>query len=285
MVGGAKGTFQTIKEKYYGMTYEERLEHPCEIWSHGTNDRGYGKCSNPETKKTTYAHRYTLEMLDGPAPEGKNVACHGPCNNKLCLIHIRWGDGRDNFMDQYRDGTFNPIKTGFGKLHKIEHRKQDPEIHHCETCNHKIKPPEKPRRKTGIPPDKQVLIIELLYRSVSPYTLSKIFDIKEHVIYNFFKNIQPSTPQREEEYKKHLENPELTPEDHIFNIADKIELPKYREAIWKQLTETQLAGIETLAGDGFSSTKIAESLGVETKFIVSYFKEIRDRKILSPSEM
>lgn len=46
------------------------------------------------------------ELTYGPAPDGK-VACHGPCNNPLCIqpAHLSWGTHVENEADKLRDGT------------------------------------------------------------------------------------------------------------------------------------------------------------------------------------
>ncbi len=74
---------------------------PCVLWPFGVKSKGYGQIDGRT------AHAALLELRDGPAPEGKPLALHGRCNDRLCIIHSRWGSAAENAADRLRDGTVN----------------------------------------------------------------------------------------------------------------------------------------------------------------------------------
>lgn len=76
-------------------------DDPCVLWPFGQS-KGYGVIE--VDGRSRYAHNYVTELRDGPAPVGME-AIHGPCHNRLCIIHSRWGTRADNMADTIRDGT------------------------------------------------------------------------------------------------------------------------------------------------------------------------------------
>jgi len=50
----------------------------CWLWTGALNSKGYGVFRNPETGKTTKAHKYAWIRVNGPVPKGKELAhsCH-----------------------------------------------------------------------------------------------------------------------------------------------------------------------------------------------------------------
>lgn len=80
----------------------------CIVWPYATNVGGYGVLgSGGKRGRQIKVHRLALEQTAGPAPEGKPLACHGPCHNRACFNprHLYWGSERDNAEDRRRDGT------------------------------------------------------------------------------------------------------------------------------------------------------------------------------------
>lgn len=52
------------------------------------------------------AHQAACLLLFGPAPADKPITRHGPCNNRLCVLHVRWGTHYENIvLDRRRDGS------------------------------------------------------------------------------------------------------------------------------------------------------------------------------------
>ena len=79
----------------------------CVIWPFGRQGDGYG-CLRFDGKMQQ-AHRVSLYLSEGPAPDGKPNACHSPsiCHNRLCVNprHLRWASKSENEMDKVSDNT------------------------------------------------------------------------------------------------------------------------------------------------------------------------------------
>jgi len=82
----------------------------CIIWPFtACSARGEPPYGNVRYKgKKQQAHRLVLTWAKGPPPRPKSMACHGPCNNTLCINphHLYWGTAKtNNGKDKKRDGT------------------------------------------------------------------------------------------------------------------------------------------------------------------------------------
>lgn len=82
--------------------YRADPDGPCVVWPYPTDSMGYG-CIKIDGRYLR-THVYAVELRDGPRPEGME-AIHGPCHNRACIIHVRWGTHAENMADMIRDGT------------------------------------------------------------------------------------------------------------------------------------------------------------------------------------
>lgn len=60
---------------------------------------------------TSFAHRYLLEIKEGPAPSDNHEACHAcGCGHKGCVNpnHLYWGTRAQNVADRKEHGCFVP---------------------------------------------------------------------------------------------------------------------------------------------------------------------------------
>lgn len=80
----------------------------CVIWPFGTMSTGYGELS--VDGRRLLAHRFALELSQGPAPDPSMEAAHAPgiCHNRLCVNprHLRWAERVENVADKTIDGTY-----------------------------------------------------------------------------------------------------------------------------------------------------------------------------------
>lgn len=101
---------------------DKTAEGGCWLWTGGIGQSGYGQITIKYQQLR--AHRVSLELSVGPAPEGKPLAIHG-CRNKHCVNpkHLRWGSHRENMGDRDKDGTTARHEThGMTKLTVAEVR-------------------------------------------------------------------------------------------------------------------------------------------------------------------
>lgn len=98
----AKGT--TLVDKFDALT--EPADNGCLEWR-GWKTKGYGQIDH-EGKRYS-AHRVACAMLHGPAPKGRNSACH-KCHNPGCVnpFHLYWGSQADNAQDMLKAGRHVP---------------------------------------------------------------------------------------------------------------------------------------------------------------------------------
>jgi HNH endonuclease len=78
----------------------------CWLWTAGRSKEGYGKFW--VDGRTVPAHRWLLEYVHGPLPNGL-FACHH-CDNEPCvrLDHLFSGTNTDNQQDAIRKGIVDP---------------------------------------------------------------------------------------------------------------------------------------------------------------------------------
>ncbi len=80
----------------------------CIVWPFGTMSAGYGQLS--VDGRRLLAHRFALELTQGPAPDPSMEAAHAPgiCHNRLCVNprHLRWAERLGNVADKTIDGTY-----------------------------------------------------------------------------------------------------------------------------------------------------------------------------------
>ena len=76
----------------------------CVLWQWTKANYGYGEVVIDGKKRQ--AHCVACELAHGPAPKGKNDACHS-CGNRLCYnpYHLRWDTRRGNMDDTIIHGT------------------------------------------------------------------------------------------------------------------------------------------------------------------------------------
>lgn len=102
----------------WSITQPNNDDDPCIIWPYGTIPQGYGKFSLAGIHTTAPVYACTLRY--GPCPPGMEC-CHGPCNNRLCVSHVRWDTSAQNNADKVRDGTSNRgERCGTSKLTEEE---------------------------------------------------------------------------------------------------------------------------------------------------------------------
>lgn len=105
-LGGARDRGSTVPFLLGHVDDPHSDDDPCVVWPEGWAVRnGYGELSFEG--QIHIAHRLLLSLRDGPPPPGKPYAIHGPCHDKRCLIHVRWGTPTENSADKVRDGSHN----------------------------------------------------------------------------------------------------------------------------------------------------------------------------------
>jgi hypothetical protein len=84
------------------MAFDDHVDKSgdCWLWTGALNEKGYGVFRNPETGKTTKAHKYSWVRTNGPVPSGKELA-HS-CHIRRCVnpSHINPKLHIDNIRDQ-----------------------------------------------------------------------------------------------------------------------------------------------------------------------------------------
>lgn len=81
---------------------------PCVLWPFPLSGGRYGQVV--VAGKITSAHVHILTLRVGPPPLDRPFACHGPCHNTRCMVHLSWGSPKTNAADRQRDGTNQAAK-------------------------------------------------------------------------------------------------------------------------------------------------------------------------------
>lgn len=90
-----------------GLPVVEIAAMPCVLWPYAKQITGdYVRGEIRVDGLRWHAHSLACSIIHGPAPDGM-VACHGPCNEPLCIVHVEWGTRSKNQLDRTRDGTDN----------------------------------------------------------------------------------------------------------------------------------------------------------------------------------
>lgn len=79
------------------------VDDPCVVWPYGAHRDGHGKPIVWEHGKDS-PHVITCILRHGSRPSGM-LACHGPCHEPRCLVHVSWQTPKQNTADRKRDGT------------------------------------------------------------------------------------------------------------------------------------------------------------------------------------
>lgn len=92
------------------------VDGPCVLWPFA-NKRGYGDVVVDGVRWQAHAYALTIRSgSEGQRPAGL-IACHGPCHQPLCLVHLHWGTYGENARDKLRDGTHHRgTRSGKSKL-------------------------------------------------------------------------------------------------------------------------------------------------------------------------
>lgn len=93
--------------------------HECLLWPFSTNGTGYGNLG--VNGKLCYAHRIMCELVNGPAPPGKEAShsCGNGRGGCVHPLHLSWKTRSENQLDRKRHGTSRTNKYGrAGKLTK-----------------------------------------------------------------------------------------------------------------------------------------------------------------------
>lgn len=88
----------------------------CWNWQGNKDNNGYGMFFF--NNKTFKAHRFSCELVHGPAPEGKPFVLHA-CDNPACINpnHLRFGSPQENMDDKVeRNRQPKGEKHGIAKL-------------------------------------------------------------------------------------------------------------------------------------------------------------------------
>jgi hypothetical protein len=122
-------------------------EKHCWLWRAGGGSHGYGTFY-PRHGVQKLAHRFALELFDGPSPEG-HEALHS-CDTKRCVNprHLRWGTHAENMSDAAQRGLmFAPRAkqsecphghrmTPANTIHRIKRSNdREYETSSCRECN------------------------------------------------------------------------------------------------------------------------------------------------------
>ncbi len=86
------------------------MDSPCREWQGAIDDNGYGVRGVDSKKK--YLHRWVVEQVDGPIPEGMDVM--HLCHNRKCFRydHLKVGTRSENLrMSPSTVGKGNAILT------------------------------------------------------------------------------------------------------------------------------------------------------------------------------
>jgi hypothetical protein len=94
---------QPIEVRFWSKV-EKRGPDECWPWTAGKNRGGYGLFG--VNRKSTLAHRFAWEQLNGPIPDGMFVCHH--CDNPPCcnFSHLFLGSNQENVQDSANKGRW-----------------------------------------------------------------------------------------------------------------------------------------------------------------------------------
>ena len=89
-------------EERFWAKVDVRSDSECWEWQACSMLRGYGALTI--NYKTSYAHRVSWEIANGPIPDGTFIL-HS-CDNRLCVnpAHLRPGTAKENTQDMFTRG-------------------------------------------------------------------------------------------------------------------------------------------------------------------------------------
>lgn len=129
---------ETLEDRFWAKV---RKSDDCWEWTASKKPSGYGQIRQRVNGSWTssYAHRVSYELANGPIPDGLLV-CHR-CDNPECVrpIHLFLGTNADNLQDMASKGRH--FLTGRPKCRTGQHERTPDNIyvngkgvHQCRAC-------------------------------------------------------------------------------------------------------------------------------------------------------